>query len=68
MDELARIKEGMGQSPYPQVREVEVTLDTKGVVILTGKVTTFYMKQMAQETVRRLNGHHPLVNKIDVKG
>ncbi len=44
--------------------------DDNGVVILTGKVTSFYAKQMAQECIRPLlratNPHPVLRNLIEV--
>lgn len=64
-DELVRLKAGLSQSRYPQVREIEVSLTSKGVV-LTGTVSSFYMKQMAQETLRSLNGYHRICNDLKV--
>mgnify|MGYP001207600360 CR=1 FL=1 len=62
---LARIKDGLAHSQHPQLREVSVAL-TQGGVVLTGTVRTYYMKQMAQELARSVNGSEQIVNKIDV--
>jgi len=64
-EELVRLKAGLSQSRYPQVREVDISLTSKGVV-LTGTVSSFYMKQMAQETLRSLNGDHRICNELKV--
>jgi len=50
----------------PELRRLTV-LETEETVILCGHVSSFYMKQMAQETVRdRANGRY-IVNRIVVK-
>jgi len=38
----------------------------KGYVVLTGKVTSFYEKQIAQEFVRRCEGVRQIDNRIEV--
>lgn len=41
-------------------------LGGKGYVVLTGKVTSFYEKQVAQEFVRRCEGVRQIDNRIEV--
>jgi hypothetical protein len=64
--EIARIVECLEGSPYPEIRRLCVHLDQDHRVVLTGQVRTFYMKQMAQEVVRHINGDR-VVNEVSVK-
>jgi hypothetical protein len=62
MEDSEKIKGLLERSPYEQLRTVKVSLEDDRV-ILTGTVRSFYMKQMAQESLRihrhaiGLNGH-----------
>jgi hypothetical protein len=48
---LTAIRRRLDSSVYPQVRLVHCTL-RGGHVVLTGRVTSFFMKQCAQEAIR----------------
>lgn len=37
-----------------------------GHLILHGEVRSYYLKQLAQEILRSLNGIHPIVNELEV--
>ena len=51
----------------PLFRRREIALrGRKGHVLLTGTVSTFYEKQLAQEIVRRLEGVHQIDNCLEV--
>ena len=52
-------------SPLPQLRRLVVTVHEDEVVI-TGRVTSYYMKQLAQETVRPVLGQRQLRNRVEV--
>ena len=52
-------------SPLGQLRRLVVIADTTRVVI-TGQVTSYYLKQMAQETVRPVLGDRTLHNHVEV--
>jgi len=39
----------------------------EGVMTLKGHLPSFYHKQIAQETIRRIEGIQQIVNKIEVK-
>jgi hypothetical protein len=52
-------------NPVNDLRRLEVT-ETEAEIVITGIVTSYYLKQMAQETVRpALNGRR-LRNKVIV--
>ena len=57
--------EAMTSSPLGQLRRLSVTADDTQVVI-TGRVSSYYLKQMAQETVRPVLGHRTLLNRVEV--
>ena len=48
-----------------QMRHVQCTCKA-GVVVLHGQLPTYYLKQIAQELVQRLDGVADVVNSIDV--
>jgi hypothetical protein len=52
-------------SPLPQLRRLMVCVSEEEVVI-TGQVSSFYMKQLAQETVRPTLGDRRLLNLVEV--
>ena len=52
-------------SPLPEVRRVQVST-TDDHVTLTGTVSTYYLKQVAQETVRSGVRNRRLVNRVVV--
>lgn len=53
------------RSPYTTVRKVSCEYD-EGVLLLRGRLPTFYHKQLAQEAVAGLNGVHQVVNETEV--
>lgn len=57
--------EAMTSSPLGQLRRLVVTADDTKVVI-TGQVSSYYLKQMAQETLRPLLGQRTLHNYVEV--
>ncbi len=53
------------QSPIPALRKLAVEESGTDVVI-TGRVSTYYLKQLAQETVMPLLEHRRLRNQVTV--
>ena len=53
------------QSPLPDLRRLHVE-ESEFEVILTGVVTSYYLKQLAQETVRPALGQRRLRNRVVV--
>jgi hypothetical protein len=54
-------------SPLWQLRRLVVTASDTEVVI-TGQVSSYYLKQLAQETIRPTLGHRTLLNQVEVCG
>ena len=52
-------------SPLPHLRRLVVTVSDAEVVI-TGRVPSFYLKQLAQEAIRPSLGHRRLRNHVEV--
>jgi hypothetical protein len=58
-------EKALRHSPIPALRQLEVQ-ETDAGLVLSGTVTSFYLKQLAQETVLPLVGHRGLVNQVHV--
>jgi hypothetical protein len=52
-------------SPLPQLRRLVVTVNEAEVVI-TGRVSSYYFKQLAQEAIRPTIGDRRLLNRVEV--
>jgi len=52
-------------SPIPELRKLEVT-ETEGEVVITGRVSSFYIKQLAQESIRSAVAGRRLQNRVIV--
>ncbi len=52
-------------SPLPQLRRLQVTV-SDGEVVITGRVPSYYLKQLAQETLRPTLGRRRLLNRVEV--
>ena len=61
----SRINHALQGSPHFLGTEVIGTHD-EGVVVLQGRVDTFYHKQVAQELLRKLDGVERVVNLLEV--
>ena len=58
--------DALTSSPLGQLRQLVVVADDTQVVI-TGQVSSYYLKQMAQETVRSALGDRTLLNRVEVR-
>jgi len=52
-------------SPLPQLRRLVVTVNEAEIVI-TGRVSSYYMKQLAQEALRQTVGDRRILNHVEV--
>lgn len=53
------------KSSHPALRKLSVE-GMEGNLIISGKVSSYYLKQLAQETIMSVREGHRLVNKVDV--
>lgn len=59
------VEELLRASSRPDLRRLAVTA-TADEIVLTGVVSTFYLKQLAQELVRDIAAGRRLTNRIEV--
>lgn len=62
---MSEVAEALANSPLGQLRRLMVA-ESETEVVLTGTVSSYYFKQMAQETIRYAVGRRQLVNHVDV--
>ena len=55
------------ESPIPALRKLSIE-ETEAIVLINGKVPSYYLKQMAQETIMPLLEGRALVNHVLVVG
>jgi hypothetical protein len=53
------------QSPIPALRKLSVE-ESEAAVVIDGKVSSYYLKQLAQETLMPLLGNRELRNRVSV--
>ena len=58
-------KRRLDASPYTALRSIVCDFH-EGVLVLRGQVTSYHLKQRAQETVRTLDGVEVVVNAVEV--
>ncbi len=58
-------KERLRGSPYRALRAISCECD-QSVLLLRGRLPSFYHKQLAQEAVARVRGVSQIVNEIEV--
>jgi osmotically-inducible protein OsmY len=55
----------LSASPLPELRRLVVET-TETEVVISGRVSSYYLKQLAQEAVRIAVGHRRLLNRVTV--
>ncbi len=63
---LQRIDTAIKSSPHLSGHEV-VCQEESGIVVLHGRVGSFFQKQMAQEALKRLEGVERVINELEVE-
>lgn len=63
---MAEAQRALSASPIYDLRDLQVEL-VDGSLLLSGRVGTFYHKQLAQEVVRNVADGVRLVNSVDVE-
>lgn len=64
-DVLGHAKKMLNESPFPALRELKVE-QLGEHVLLKGRVSSFFLKQLAQETVRSATRGIEMVNEVAV--
>ena len=62
---VAAAKKCLVDSPHPVIRKIECQYHD-GVLVLRGRVSTYFHKQMAQEAVSSLDSIDEVLNEIQV--
>ena len=60
-----RISSALHSSPHVPAKRVQVEHE-RGNIVLKGSVDSFYQKQMAQESLRRVDGVKRIQNMLEV--
>jgi len=59
----SRATQALRLSPLPALRRLSLE-ETDAAVVISGKVSSYYLKQLAQETVKPALGGRRLVNRV----
>lgn len=62
---VSQAAHALKRSSHPALRNLAVE-GTQESLIISGKVTSYYLKQLAQETIMPVRGGLELVNRVDV--
>ncbi len=57
--------EALKQSVHPGLRRLAVE-ETESALVVSGQVPSYFLKQMAQETLKPFSGRRQLVNQVTV--
>jgi len=55
----------LGRSPIPALRKLSLE-ESEAAVVINGRVTSYYLKQLAQETIMPVLGGRSLFNRVAV--
>ncbi len=61
-----RAEQILRQSPIPALRRLRVE-ETDAEIVLSGSVASYYLKQLAQETLMPILGRRELFNRVTVQ-
>lgn len=62
---VSQATHALKRSSHPALRRLSVE-GNEEILILSGQVSSFYLKQLAQETIMPVRGELALVNRIKV--
>jgi osmotically-inducible protein OsmY len=62
----SRVVQALRQSTHPALRRLLVE-ETETAVVISGRVNSYYLKQLAQETVMPVRGCRDVVNQVLVE-
>ena len=64
---LTQAAHALKRSLHPALRHLNVE-ETDDCLIISGRVASYYLKQLAQETLMPVRGERQLVNRVNVVG
>jgi hypothetical protein len=64
--EPSRAEQALRRSPIPALRKLSLE-ETDAEVVIHGKVSSYYLKQLAQETIMPTLGRRQLCNRVVVE-
>jgi hypothetical protein len=59
--------DALQQSSHPALHALSVE-ESDAAIVISGFVASYYLKQLAQETLRPIRGARQLVNRVSVVG
>jgi len=62
---VSQASHALKKSSHPALRKLNVE-GTRESLIISGQVTSYYLKQLAQETIMPVRGELSLVNRVAV--
>jgi hypothetical protein len=62
---LAEVLETIQKSTHPELRRLQLE-EVDDRIIITGRVTSFYFKQLAQESIRAIAAGRQIINQVEV--
>ena len=62
---LHRVDSAIRQNPHLTGHKV-FCQEEAGIVVLHGRVSSFFQKQMAQESLKKLDGVEKIINELEV--
>ncbi len=65
MLEMSRLAQALCRSPIPALRKLSL-LESESTVTIQGQVSSYYLKQLAQETILPLLDGRQLLNRVHV--
>jgi hypothetical protein len=60
-----RAVQALKESSHPALRRLRIQ-ETENAIIISGRVSTYYLKQLAQETIMSIRRDLALVNQVTV--
>lgn len=62
----SEVADALAHSPLGHLRRL-VVVENDAEVVITGTVSSYYLKQMAQETIRYAVGTRRILNHVEVR-
>lgn len=59
------VRNRLHESAYPSIKRIRCQFNN-GILVLRGRLPSFFMKQVAQETVAGLDGIEEIINCVEV--